>query len=131
MPHLSFEYSAGMAGRVDLLAFAETLRDAMLATGIFPLGGIRVRGHAADIAVIADGGPHDFIHMHLRIGAGREDEAKAAAAERIYEAAEDWLTPRIGDSGFALSFELTEIDPAYSIKRFNTIRKYLPKSEEA
>ncbi|MFV0473130.1 MAG: 5-carboxymethyl-2-hydroxymuconate isomerase [Pikeienuella sp.] len=130
MPHLSFEYSAGVEGRVDLPAFAAMLRDAMVATGIFPLGGIRVRGHRADIAVVADGGPHDFIDMRLRIGAGREDEAKARAAEMIYEAAETWLQARVGPGGFALSFEMIEIDPGFSIKRYNTIRNHLQSSEQ-
>ncbi|QIE54839.1 5-carboxymethyl-2-hydroxymuconate Delta-isomerase [Pikeienuella piscinae] len=128
MPHLSFQYSAGLEARADPGALAATLRDAMLATGLFPLGGIRVRGFRADVAVIADGGAHDFVDMELRIGAGRDEAAKAAAAETIYAAAENWLRPRIGDGGFALSLELREIDAALSIKRFNTIRDYLEKA---
>lgn len=123
MPHLSFEYSAGLEARADLPALAARLRDAMVATGLFPLGGVRVRGHRADVAVVADGGPHDFLDIAVRLGAGRSPEAKRAAAEAIYAAAEAHLRPALGAAPFALSLELREIDPELSIKRWNTVHE--------
>ncbi len=125
MPHLSFEYSAGVGDRVNLHDFATCLRDAMAATGIFPLGGIRVRGFCADVAVIADGGAHDFIDISVRLGAGRDLATRQRGAEAIYAAAEAFLRPRIGATPFALSLEMREIDPDLSIKRYNTIHDFL------
>ena len=55
MAHLSFEYSAGLEPDLDLQAFCDHLRDAMDGTGVFPLGGIRVRGTRGDVATIASG----------------------------------------------------------------------------
>ena len=68
---------------------------AMVDTGVFPLAGTRVRGHRADISVTADGGAHDFLHMTLKMGVGREEAVKADVAEAIYAAAEAWLKPRL------------------------------------
>lgn len=128
MPHLSFEYSAGVADLVDLNQLATALRDAMVATGIFPLGGIRVRGFCADIAVIADGGAYDFIDMSVRLGAGRDLTTRQQAAETIYAAAEALLRPCMGDRPFALSLEVRQIDTDLSIKRYNTIHTHLEAS---
>lgn len=125
MPHLSFEYSAGVETKVNLPAFAAAMRDAMVDTGVFPLGGVRVRGFRADVAVIADGGDHDFIDMSLRIGEGRDLATRQRAAEAVYAAAETYLKPLIGGAPFALSLELREINAALSIKRFNTIHAHL------
>ena len=126
MPHLSFEYSASLEDKVDLPAFATTMRDAMVETGVFPLAGTRVRGHRADIAIVADGGAHDFLHMTLKMGVGRDDKTKEVVAEAIYAAAEAWLKPQLVDVSIAVSLEVLELpQPALSIKRFNTVRDHL------
>ena len=126
MPHLSFEYSAGLEARADLPGFAAHIRDAMMETGTFPLAGTRVRGHRADVSVTADGGEHDFLHMTLKMGVGRDDATKEAVAEAIYVAAEAWLKPRLEGASVAVSLELLELpQPTLSIKRFNTIRDHL------
>lgn len=126
MPHLSFEYSAALEDRADLHGFAAAMRDAMVATGVFPLAGTRVRGHRADISVTADGGAHDFLHMVLKIGVGRDEATKADIAEALYAAAEGWLTPRLEGASVAVSLEVRDLPaPALSIKRFNTVRDHL------
>lgn len=131
MPHLSFEYSPGLEALADLPAFAAAMRDAMAATGLFPLGGIRVRGHRADVCLVADGGPHQFMDIAVRLGAGRSLDARKAAAEAIYAAAEAFLKPCAAGGAFALSLELREIDPVLSIKRFNTIHEHIQARSEA
>ncbi len=125
MPHLSFEYSPGLETLADLPAFAAAMRDAMATTGLFPLGGIRVRGHKADVCLVADGGPHQFMDIVVRLGAGRSLEARKAAAEAIYTAAAAFLKPCAAGSAFALSLEMREFDPELSIKRFNSIHEHL------
>lgn len=125
MPHLSFEYSAGLEDTVDLQKFAATMRDAIIETGEFPLGGTRVRGHRADICVVADGGAHEFLDITFRIGAGRSDDVKAKVTEALYAAAEAFLRPALAKRSFALSLELLEMNAAFSIKRFNTTRDHL------
>lgn len=80
MPHLRFDHSPGLGQIVDLPGFAEHMRAAMVATGLFPLGGIRVRGHAAGVQAVADGAPHwHWLDMELRLGAGRSEADRARA----------------------------------------------------
>lgn len=125
MPHLSFEYSADLGNAVDLPGFAVAMRDAIIETGEFPLGGTRVRGHCADTVVVADGGAHNFLDMTFRIGAGRSQETKEVVVEALYAAAEAFLRPALANRSFALSLELQEMDAALAIKRFNTVRDHL------
>jgi 5-carboxymethyl-2-hydroxymuconate isomerase len=125
MPHLFVDYAPGIETQADIPGLCRALRDAMVATGIFPLGGIRVRAHRADHVEIADGGPYGYVDMVLRLGAGRDAEKRRMATETVYAAAEAHLRPRIGDMPFMLSLELVEIDPAFSIRRWSTVHDAL------
>lgn len=125
MPHLTLEYSANLDASVDMGAFCAAMRDAMVETGIFPLGGIRVRAFPCHTYVIADGDPaHAYLHMICRAGHGRTEEVRKAAAETIYAAAETFLKPRM-TGPFALSLDFDELSPLTSIKRYNTIHAHL------
>ena len=125
MPHLTVEYSANVDRLIDMQAFCTAMRDAMVATGIFPLGGIRVRAFPCETYVIADGDPaHAYLHMICRAGHGRDEETRQKAAEQIYYAAETFLKPQI-TTPFALSLDFDELSPVTSLKRFNTIHEYL------
>ena len=122
MPHLTIEYSANLDEDIDIAAFCAGMRDAMQATGIFPLGGIRVRAFPCRTYVIADGDPrYAYLHMICRIGAGRDPDTRLAAAETIYAAAEGQLKACVGDRPVALSLDLDELHPRTSLKRFNTV----------
>ena len=43
MPHFTIEYSANLDERLDMAEVVDVVRKAAVETGIFPLGGIRVR----------------------------------------------------------------------------------------
>ena len=125
MPHLSFEYSRGLGRMADLDAFADGMRDAMLASGVFPLGGIRVRGFEADVQAIADGGDYHFLDMIVRMGAGRSDDTKIEVADALYAAARALLEPQV------TSLEIVEIDPTLSRKAWNTVHAAVQAAADA
>lgn len=126
MPHLTIEYSANIEDRADIPGLCATMRDAMVVTGIFPLGGIRVRAFPCHTYVVADGtGDCGYLHMICRVGHGRDEATRLAAAETLYAAAEGWLKPRMSHRPFALSLDLDELHPVTSLKRFNTVHEYL------
>ena len=129
MPHLTLEH-AGMEG-ADIPALCRRLRDAMVATGVFPLGGIRVRAFEAGACAIADGGAaeYGFVHGVLIAGKGRDEATLQSALDAVYAAAEDHLKPRMSRP-FALSIELVEVS-RFSIKRLNTIHDHLKARESA
>ena len=72
MPHFTIEYSANLDDAVDISEVCEVVRRAAVETGIFPVGGIRVRAIACKHYAIADGrNDYGFLAMLLRLGEGR------------------------------------------------------------
>jgi 5-carboxymethyl-2-hydroxymuconate isomerase len=120
MPHFSIEYSANIDTRVDIALVVEMVRKAAVETGIFPLGGIRVRAVRCEHYAIADGNlQHGFLAMVLRLGEGRDLAARKKAGEYIFKALSDYLDPVFANSKFALSFDMQVNDKETSWKRNN------------
>jgi 5-carboxymethyl-2-hydroxymuconate isomerase len=118
MPHFTIEYSANLDGRVDIAAACEVVRKAAIETGIFPLGGIRVRAVRCEQFAIADGRPGlGFLDMVLRLGEGRDLAARQKAGAHIFKALSDHLDPVFADKTFALSFDMQINDKDTSWKR--------------
>ena len=126
MPHLRFEYSANIEAQADLQGFCDHMRDAMVTSGVFPLGGIRVRGLKCDVTTIADGKPdRGFLHATILMGQGRDVETRRQVADDLYAAARAWLEPRMAPMPFALSMVVEELDGRFSRKDLNTIHEQL------
>ena len=120
MPHFTIEYSANLDARVDMGAVVELVRKAAVETGIFPLGGIRVRTVRCEHYAIADGNPHlGFLDMVLRLGEGRDLATRKQAGEHIFKALSAHLDPVFKETKFALSFDMQINDKDTSWKRNN------------
>ena len=120
MPHFTIEYSANLDDRVDMGRIVELVRKAAVETGIFPLGGIRVRAIRCEHYAIADGSPQSgFLAMLLRLGEGRDLAARQKAGEHIFKALSTHLDPVFAGSKFALSFDMQINDKETSWKRNN------------
>jgi 5-carboxymethyl-2-hydroxymuconate isomerase len=120
MPHFTIEYSANLGERVDIGAAVELVRKAAVETGIFPLGGIRVRAVKCEHYAIADGRPdYAFLDMVLRLGEGRDLAARKTAGEHIFRALSAHLDPVFASGKFALSFDMQINDKDTSWKRNN------------
>ena len=99
MPHFTIEYSANLDKRVDMGAVVELVRKAAVETGIFPLGGIRVRAVKCEHFAIADGRQHfGFLDMVLRLGEGRDLATRKKAGEHIFKALSAYLDPVFANS---------------------------------
>ena len=132
MAHLSFEYSANLEPALDMQALCDAMRDAMRDSGVFPLGGIRVRGTRVDVCSIASGEANlAFLDMVLRMGQGRYQAVRVQVTDEIYTAAESWLRGKLGEMPFALSLEVMEIDASFAEKRFNTLHAFLTAKESS
>ena len=120
MPHFTIEYSANLEKRVDMAAVVELVRKAAVETGIFPVGGIRVRAIKCEHYAIGDGNPQlAFLSMVLRLGEGRDLAARKKAGEHIFKALSAHLDPVFANSKFALSFDMQINDKETSWKRNN------------
>jgi 5-carboxymethyl-2-hydroxymuconate isomerase len=120
MPHFTLEYSANLDARVDMAKVVEVVRKAAVETGIFPLGGIRVRAVRCEHYAIADGNKDlGFLAMVLRLGEGRDLPTRQKAGEHIFKALSTYLDPVFAGSKFALSFDMQINDKETSWKRNN------------
>ena len=120
MPHFTLEYSANLDARVDMGTVVELVRKAAVETGIFPLGGIRVRTVRCEHYAIADGSAHfGFLDMVLRLGEGRDLVTRKKAGEYIFKALSAYLAPVFASGKFALSFDMQINDKETSWKRNN------------
>ena len=120
MPHFTIEYSANLDERLDMAEVVDVVRKAAVETGIFPLGGIRVRAVRCEHYAIADGRPaYGFLAMVLRLGEGRDLATRKKAGEHIFKALSAHLDPVFAQSKFALSFDMQINDKETSWKRNN------------
>jgi 5-carboxymethyl-2-hydroxymuconate isomerase len=120
MPHFTLEYSANLGARVDMGKVVEVVRQAAVETGIFPLGGIRVRAIRCEHYAIANGSTEfGFLDMVLRLGEGRDLATRKKAGEHIFKALSAHLDPVFASSKFALSFDMQINDKETGWKRNN------------
>ena len=130
MPHFTIEYSANLDSRLDIAEVVELVRKAAIETGIFPLGGIRVRAIRCEHYAIADGrADYGFLDMLLRLGEGRDLATRKRAGDHIFKALSAHLDPVFAKGRFALSFDMQINDKETSWKR-NDIHNAL-KAEAA
>ena len=131
MPHVLIEYSANLDTQLDFPGFLTALRDAALATGIFPLGGIRVRAYQADHYLIADGDVDNaFVAITLRIGHGRDFETRKRASDAIFATACEALEALYNRIPLGISLEMQEIAPTLTYKK-NNLHEYVKKRAAA
>src|SRR5437764_11113711 len=101
MPHFTIEYSGNLDDRVDIGRVVEVVRKAAAETGMFPLGGIRVRAIRCEHYAIANGDAQfGFLAMLLRLGEGRDLAARKAAGEHIFKVLSSYLDPVFAGSKF-------------------------------
>jgi 5-carboxymethyl-2-hydroxymuconate isomerase len=131
VPHVLIEYSANLETQLDFPGFLTALRDAALATGIFPLGGIRVRAYQADHYLIADGDVNNaFLAITLRIGHGRDFETRKRASDAIFAKACENLEALYNRVPLGISLEMQEIAPTLTYKK-NNLHEYVQKRAAA
>jgi 5-carboxymethyl-2-hydroxymuconate isomerase len=125
--HIVVEYSAGLRDRLDLPGFLAAVHQAALATGVFPIGGMRTRAYEAQHYVIADGHPDNaFVHLTLRVGHGRDLDTRKRACDAIFEVACRRLAPLFEALPLGISLEMQQIDPVLTCKK-NNLHEYVQR----
>lgn len=120
MPHIVVEYSANLEPHVSPQRLVDGLHRAALATGVFPIGGLRTRAARRDVYAIADGDPeHVFVAVQAWIGPGRDDATRKRVAEDLMRVLEAETAELFAARGTALSVDILELDPAGSAKMNN------------
>ena len=131
MPHLTLEYSANLEQFCEISSMCSVIRESALGTGVFPLGGIRVRARRCDHYSIADGRPEcAFIDVEIRIGEGRSLKVRKNCTETIFAALVEHLGELFERIPLGVSIELREISADLSIKK-NSIHKWIEQDKPA
>jgi len=125
MPHLTLEYSAGLADKESLSLLCrklarclQTLRDGE--RNVYPAGGIRVRALCCETLCIADGAiDAAFLHANLKIAAGRSEAVKRATGDALFEIIKEHFADMFERQGLALSLEINEFSEAGTWKHNN------------
>ena len=127
MPHLIVEYSANIEDQIALDALLDKLHTCALGTGVFPLGGLRVRAHRADAYRIADKAPENgFVHATALIGHGRPLEVQQRAAEQLFAVLTAHLDELFAKSPLAISLNVQEFHPVLNFKK-NNLHEYVKR----
>lgn len=120
MAHFIVEYSANLQGELDVPALFRSMHAAVVATGVFPLGGIRFRAVRCDDYLIADGNPQNaFVHVSCRMGHGRSIEVRKQAGEKLFAVLCQYLAGIFDSRPMGISFEMSELHAELSFKKNN------------
>ncbi|HBU7567577.1 TPA: 5-carboxymethyl-2-hydroxymuconate Delta-isomerase [Enterobacter cloacae] len=120
MPHFIAECTDNIREQADLPGLFAKVNEALAATGIFPIGGIRSRAHWLDTWQMADGKQeYAFVHMTLKIGAGRSLESREEVGEILFALIKAHFANLMAARYLALSFELDELHPTLNYKQNN------------
>ena len=127
MPHLIVEYSANIEQEIALDALLDKLHACALATGVFPIGGLRVRAHRADAYRIADLSPDNgFVHVTALIGHGRPLDVQQRAGQELLAALSEHLGPLFAKRPLAISLNVQEMHPVLNFKK-NNLHEYVKR----
>lgn len=131
MPHIWIECSRNVAAEPEARALKQAVYAAALETGIFPVGGIRVRFQVIEDYIVGDGDPTNaFVHIVLRIGHGRDLDTRRKAADHVFEKVVALLTPLRDRAPLAVAFEMQEMSAELNYK-FNNLHEHIERRRNA
>jgi 5-carboxymethyl-2-hydroxymuconate isomerase len=126
MPHVVVEYTDNLRAEADIPRLLKTINDTLIAQGgVFPIAGIRSRANALTDYRMADGAAdYAFVHVTLKIGAGREPALKKKACDELFEAIKQHFAPIYEKRYLALSMEFAEFDEGGTYKHNNVHARF-------
>lgn len=125
MPHLTLEYSDGLADDDSMAILCRKLARCLQEQkdgdrSVYPVGGIRVRALRCEIFCIADGEiDAAFLHANLKIAAGRSQAVRQATGDALFDVMKVHFAEAFERQGLALSLEINEFSEAGSWKHNN------------
>lgn len=124
MTHILIQHSSNLRRQLNLPKFVEAIRQAALATGIFPLAGMHTQSRESEPGCGADRSPDNtFVHLCVHVGHGRDHATRRQACEEIFAAACEQLRGVHAGAPLGISVEMQERDPDPGLGQSN-IRDY-------
>lgn len=116
MPHVIIEYTDNLREDGNIPRMLQSVNDALLAhDDVIPIGGLRTRAIELKDYVVADGTEDDaFVHVTLKLGGGRSEEAIKRIGDALFEAVQNHFKNIYEKRYLALSMEIVEFTrPTY------------------
>lgn len=120
MSHIVIEHSSNLRRQLNLPKFVEAIRQAALATGIFPRSGMRTRAYESDPCRGAGRPPDNtFVHLSVNVGEGRDHATRRQACEEIFAACCEQLREVHAREPLGISVEMQEREPDAGLAQSN------------
>lgn len=121
MPHIIVEYTDNLGTEARIAELLEALHTVMRRfPDVFPLGGLRSRAVELHDYRVADGIEDDaFVHVTLKIGAGRSDAVKKETGDALFTAVKAHFADLYARRYLALSMEIQEFSETGTWKQNN------------
>lgn len=120
MPHIVVEYSANLKSAVSWPEVLKRLHSAAVEMPELPESGLRVRARGYEDFLIADGAPaNGFVHVVLRMGHGRSEEAKRRIGDHLFAVLCSSFSGVFESGPVSISFEIQEIHPVFNYRKSN------------
>jgi 5-carboxymethyl-2-hydroxymuconate isomerase len=121
MAHVIVEYTANIRNEAGVPKLLQTINETLIAQhGVFPIGGIRSRAvELADYRMADGAADYAFVHVTLKIGAGREPSTKKRVCDELFDAIKAHFSDLYAKRLLALSMELYEFDEGGTYKHNN------------
>ena len=121
MAHAIVEWTDNLEDSIDLKRLLQLIaREMRDADGVFPIGGIRVRGiKLTDYVIADDSGEDAFVNITVKMGAGRPAAFKQQFFEALFEKIKAHFAAIFASRYLALSLYVEEADEAGSYKHNN------------
>jgi 5-carboxymethyl-2-hydroxymuconate isomerase len=118
VPHLILEYSRNIDEDVEIDGLMRRVHQTLFSFGLWDISALRTRAEPRDKYFIADGDPtHGFVHLLVRIRAGRDDATKKLIGEALLKAMVDYLGPSFAKRKLAVNAEITEVSSTSYLHR--------------
>ena len=126
MPHLIIEYTDNLSPHIQIKELLKKSGEVLSSfPDVYPIGGIRVRAIKVTDYWIADGSEDDaFVHMTLKIGAGRTDKEKKETCDQLFQALQEHMRELFDSRNLALSLELSEFSESGTYKKNNIHQRF-------
>ena len=118
MPHLILEYSKNIDDDIEIEGLMRHVHQTLYSFGLWDISALRTRAEPRDKYFIADGDPtYGFVHLMVRIRAGRDDDTKKLIGEALLKAMVEYLAPSFAKRKLAVNAEITEVSPTSYLHR--------------
>jgi 5-carboxymethyl-2-hydroxymuconate isomerase len=126
MPHLIYEYTDNLATEANIAGLLKKSNQIIMnQDGVFPTGAIRSRAiQLTDYCVADDTVDDAFVHVTLKMGAGRSAEARKKVGDELFQMICEHFADIYAKRSLALSLEIIEFSESGTWKQNNIHARY-------